>query len=112
MRSWWRCDLAPYSPVDTVCWIRCDTCHLGKLRVAGVQYGWTPLGRDYSLLCVRAGVVTVITALYSIMALANFAVASKDFHKGHKASGFAWLAMGFAWLLAVFILVSGLGVIS
>ena len=54
----------------------------------------------------------MITALYSVMALANFAVASKDFRKGYRASGFAWVAMGFAWLLAVFILVSGLGVIA
>ena len=55
---------------------------------------------------------SMITALYSIMALANFAVASKDFRKGYRASGFTWVAMGFAWLLAVFILVSGLGVIA
>jgi len=54
----------------------------------------------------------MITALYSVMALANFAVASKDFRKGYRASGFVWVAMGFAWLLAVFILVSGLGVIA
>ena len=54
----------------------------------------------------------MIAALYSIMALANFAVASKDFRKGYRASGFVWVAAGFAWLLAVFILVSGLGVIA
>lgn len=54
----------------------------------------------------------MITALYSIMALANFAVASKDFRRGHRVSGFIWVAMGFAWLLAVFIMVSGLGVIA
>ena len=54
----------------------------------------------------------MITALYSIMALANFAVASKDFRSGHRVSGFVWVAMGFAWLLAVFIMVSGLGVIA
>lgn len=54
----------------------------------------------------------MIAALYSIMALANFTVASRDFRKGRKASGFSWLAMGFVWLLAVFILVSGLGVIA
>lgn len=54
----------------------------------------------------------MIAALYSIMALANFAVASKDFHKGRKVSGFIWTAAGFVWLLAVFILVSGLGVIA
>ena len=54
----------------------------------------------------------MITALYSIMALANFAVASKDFHKGRKVSGCIWTAAGCAWLLAVFILVSGLGVIA
>lgn len=54
----------------------------------------------------------MIAALYSVMALANFAVASKDFRQGRKVSGFSWLAMGFVWLLAVFVLVSGLGVIS
>ena len=54
----------------------------------------------------------MIAALYSIMALASFAVASKDFRKGYRASGFAWVAMGCGWLLAVFILVSGLGVIA
>jgi len=54
----------------------------------------------------------MITALYSVMALANFAVASKDFRKGYRVSGCVWTAAGFAWLLAVFILVSGLGVIA
>lgn len=54
----------------------------------------------------------MIAALYSIMALANFAVASKDFRKGYRVSGCAWTAAGFAWLLAVFVLVSGLGVIA
>ena len=54
----------------------------------------------------------MITALYSAMALASFAVASKDFRKGYRVSGFAWVAMGCAWLLAVLVLVSGLGVIS
>ena len=54
----------------------------------------------------------MIAALYSIMVLANFAVASKDFRNGYRASGFTWVAMGFAWLLAVFVLVSGLGVIA
>ena len=55
---------------------------------------------------------SMITALYSIMALASFTVASKDFRRGYRVSGFAWVAAGFAWLLAVFILVSGLGVIA
>ena len=54
----------------------------------------------------------MITAFYLILALANFAVASNDFHKGRKVSGCIWTAAGFAWLLAVFILVSGLGVIA
>ena len=54
----------------------------------------------------------MIAALYSVMVLANFAVASKDFRKGYRASGFVWVAMGCAWLLAVFVMVSGLGVIS
>ena len=54
----------------------------------------------------------MIAALYSAMALASFAVASKDFRKGYRASGFVWVAMGCAWLLAVLVLVSGLGVIS
>ena len=55
---------------------------------------------------------SMITALYLIMVLANFAVASKDFHRGRKVSGCIWTAAGFAWLLAVFVLVSGLGVIA
>lgn len=54
----------------------------------------------------------MITALYSVMALASFAVASKDFRRGYRVSGFAWVAAGFAWLLAVFVMVSGLGVIA
>lgn len=54
----------------------------------------------------------MIAALYSAMALANFAVAFKDFRKGYRASGFVWVAMGCAWLLAVLVFVSGLGVIS
>ena len=54
----------------------------------------------------------MIAALYSIMALANFAVASKDFRRGYRASGFVWATMGCAWLLAVLVFVSGLGVIA
>lgn len=54
----------------------------------------------------------MIAALYSIMALANFVVAYKDFRKGYRASGFAWATMGCAWLLAVLVFVSGLGVIA
>lgn len=54
----------------------------------------------------------MIAALYSVMALANFAVASKDFREGYRASGFTWLAMGSVWLLGVFVMVSGLGVIA
>ena len=54
----------------------------------------------------------MIAALYSVMALANFVVASKDFRKGYRVSGFVWVAMGCAWLLAVLVFVSGLGVIS
>lgn len=54
----------------------------------------------------------MITALYSIMALANFAVASKDFHKGRKVSGCIWTAASFAWCVALFLIVSGLGVIA
>ena len=54
----------------------------------------------------------MITALYSGMALANFAVAFKDFRNGYRASGFTWVAMGLAWCVALFLIVSGLGVIS
>lgn len=54
----------------------------------------------------------MITALYSVMALANFAVAAKDFREGYRASGFTWLAMGSVWLLGVFVMVSGLGVLQ
>lgn len=54
----------------------------------------------------------MIAALYSIMALVNFAVASKDFRKGRKVSGCIWTAASFAWCVALFLIVSGLGVIA
>jgi hypothetical protein len=54
----------------------------------------------------------MIAALYSVMVLANFAVASKDFGKGYRLSGSLWLASGFAWCVALFLIVSGLGVIA
>lgn len=112
MQGWWRCDLAANPPIHLVHWVRRDTRQPGKFCLAGVQYGGASAGFDCLLLRPRWGFVAVIAALYSIMALANFAVASKDFRKGYRASGFVWTAAGFAWLLAVFILVSGLGVIT
>ena len=54
----------------------------------------------------------MIAALYGIVILASFFIASMEFANGYRLSGSLWLASGFAWCVALFLIVSGLGVIS
>lgn len=54
----------------------------------------------------------MITVLYGIVIFASFFTASREFANGYRLSGSFWLVTGFAWCLALFVIVSGLGVIA
>ena len=54
----------------------------------------------------------MIIALYALMIFASFLIASREFASGYQLSGSLWLVAGFAWCLALFLIVSGLGVIA